>query len=129
MADPLAQLTDLTALQLDRAMAELSATAAKVTALEHQIADLRSRLSQLPGLDPETGLNPALSSGHFDQWQKQARTRLGQLNIQLAQARAAHEERLADTRLAFGRNAALEAIQAKKAAEARDMQRRRVEHQ
>ncbi|WP_298909677.1 hypothetical protein [uncultured Aliiroseovarius sp.] len=129
MADPLSQLTDLTALQLDRAMAELSATAAKVAALEHQIADLRSRLSQLPGLDPETGLNPALSSGHFDQWQKQARTRLGQLNIQLAQARAAHEERMADTRLAFGRNAALVAIQAKKAAEARDLRRRRVEHQ
>lgn len=129
MADPLSQLANLTALQLDRAMAELSVTAAKVKALEHQIANLRTRLSQLPGLDAETGLNPALSSGHFDQWQKQARTRLSQLNIQLAQARAAHEERMADTRLAFGRNAALEAIQAKRAADARDMRRRRVEHQ
>ncbi|WP_424939075.1 hypothetical protein [Aliiroseovarius sp. S253] len=129
MADPLSQLADVTALQLDRAMAELSDTAAKVATLEHQIAVLRTRLNQLPGLDAETGQNPALSSGHFDQWQTQARTRLGQLNTLLAQARAQHEERMVDTRLAFGRNTALNAIRAKKAADERDMQRRRMEHQ
>ncbi|WP_298561260.1 hypothetical protein [uncultured Aliiroseovarius sp.] len=129
MADPLSQLADVTALQLDRAMSELSDTAAKIATLKRQIAELRTRLNQLPGLDAETGQNPALSSGHFDQWQKQARTRLGQLNTLLAQARAEHEERMVDTRLAFGRNTALNAIRAKKAADERDMQRRRVEHQ
>ena len=129
MADPLSQLADLTALTLDRAMAELSGTATKIAALESQIADLRTRLNQLPGLDADTGQNPALSSGHFDQWQKQVRMQLGRLNILLAQARADHEERMADTRLAFGRNAALNAIRAKRTADVRDMQRRRVEHQ
>lgn len=129
MADPLSQLADVTALQLDRAMSELSDTAAKIATLKRQIAELRTRLNQLPGLDAETGQNPALSSGHFDQWQKQARTRLGQLNTLLAQARAEHEERMVDTRLAFGRNTALNAIRAKKAADERDMRRRRVEHQ
>lgn len=129
MADPLSQLADVTALQLDRAMSELSDTAAKIATLKRQIAELRTRLNQLPGLDAETGQNPALSSGHFDQWQKQARTRLGQLNTLLAQASAEHEERMVDTRLAFGRNTALNAIRAKKAADERDMQRRRVEHQ
>ncbi|MCK0172302.1 hypothetical protein MWU53_14660 [Aliiroseovarius sp. S1123] len=129
MADPLSQLADVTALQLDRAMSELSDTAAKIATLKRQIAELRTRLNQLPGLDAETGQNPALSSGHFDQWQKQARTRLGQLNTLLAQARAEHEERMVDTQLAFGRNAALNAIRAKRTADVRDMQRRRVEHQ
>ncbi|NDW53218.1 hypothetical protein [Aliiroseovarius sp. PrR006] len=129
MADPLSQLADVTALQMDRAMVELSGTASKVATLENQIAELRTRLSLLPGLDAETGQNPALSSGHFDQWQKQARTRLGQLNVLLAQARADHEERIAETRLAFGRDAALNAIRAKKTADQRDVLRRRVEHQ
>ena len=129
MPNPLAQLADLTALQLDRAMAELSVTAAKIAELEEQISELRQRLRALPGLDAKTGQNPALSSGHFDQWQKQAQIRLGQLNILLARARAEHEDRMADTRLAFGRNAALDAIRTKRASEARDIIRRRAEHQ
>lgn len=129
MADPLSQLADLTALKYDRAMAELSTTSAKIAELEEQIADLRTRLTQLPGLDAETGQNPALSSGHFDQWQKQAQTRLRQLNILLAQARSDHEDRMADTRLAFGRNSAIKAMRAKQAQLDQDMRRRRAEHQ
>lgn len=129
MANPLSQLADLTALHVDRAMAELSATAAKIAQLEEQIFELRQQLSTLPGLDAKTGQNPALSSGHFDQWQTQAQARLGQLNILLAQARAEHADRMADTQLAFGRNAALDAMRAKKRIEARDIRRRRAEHQ
>jgi hypothetical protein len=129
MADPLSQLADLTALKLDRAMAELSTTSAKIAELEEQIAHLRTRLTHLPGLDAETGQNPALSSGHFDQWQKQAQTRLRQLNILLAQARSDHEERMADTRLAFGRNSAIKAVREKKAQLDQDVRRRRAEHQ
>lgn len=128
MADPLSQLADLTALKLDRAMANLSGTAAQIAEIEEQIADLRNRLGQLPGLDAKTGQNPALSSGHFDQWQKHAQTRLRQLNILLAQARSEHEERMADTRLAFGRNSAIKSVQAKKAQLVQDKQRRRAEH-
>lgn len=129
MADPLSQLADLTALKLDRAMAALSDTAARIAEIEEQIADLRRRLCLLPGLDATTGQNPALSSGHFDQWQKQAQARLHQLNILLAQARSEHEVRMADTRLAFGRNSAINAMQAQKTQLARDKQRRRAEHQ
>ena len=114
---------------VDRAMAALSKTGTCIAELEEQISDLRARLSLLPGFDTVTGRNPALSSGHFDHWQKQAQARLRQLNILLAQARSDHEERMADTRLAFGRNSAIKSMQAKKANLAQERQRRRAEHQ
>ncbi|SMR70682.1 hypothetical protein SAMN04488030_0294 [Aliiroseovarius halocynthiae] len=129
MSSPSSQLSDLTALILDRAMAELSNTSARIAGLEKQITDLRERLGALPGYDVESGQNPALSSGHFDHWQKQAQAQVKQLNVQLAQALADHEERLAETRQAFGRNSAINAIQAKMAQEQRNMVQRRVEHQ
>ncbi|MCK0141746.1 hypothetical protein [Aliiroseovarius sp. F20344] len=129
MAEPIAQLADLTAMKLDHAMAELSASAATIVHLEGLIADLRDRLLHLPGLDAETGQNPALSCGHFDRWQKQAEGQLRHLNIQLALARAKHEEMTSSARLAFGRDSAAKAIQDKTLRAQQDMQRRRVEHQ
>lgn len=129
MVKPIAQLADLTTMKFEHAMSELSASAATIADLEHLIANLRERLRHLPQLDAETGQNPALASGHFDRWQKQAEEQLRHLNIQLAQARSKHEEVTANTRLAFGRDAAVKAIQAKTQRAQREMLRRRVEHQ
>ncbi|WP_432450521.1 hypothetical protein [Aliiroseovarius marinus] len=118
-------LYQLAELGFDKAMAALAPFNQRVAEIEARIAALRAQRDACQA----DGDSLAYHSGYYHKWQAWSDAELKSLNMELARARAAREEEMARTRLAFGRKTAAAAILDKTRSDQRERAAKRLEAQ
>lgn len=125
MENRLKALHQLACMQHDAEMAQLAQHNRSVADIEQRILSLRQQLARSPSHDPQNALPLALTSGHFDTWQRWVEQELSTLNIKLARRRAEREEFIENARQAFGRKEATSALLQRQTDETRQRQQKK----